>query len=80
MDVGGDGERVMRGQFQPAVPGERGHQPTRQRLDAARECLHNGGRVLPAEAHQPAGPLPMPLDGAVVDRGVALATHGPPAL
>ena len=52
LDVGGEGERVMGRQFQPAVPGERGHQSTRQRLDATREGLHDGGRIFSAEADE----------------------------
>ena len=40
-------------EFQPAIPGQRGHQAHGQPLHVLRERLHDGLRILAGEPHQP---------------------------
>ena len=51
LDLGGDGQRLVRRQVVPAVPCQGHHEARGQRTDRLRERLDDTGRVLPGEPH-----------------------------
>ena len=52
LDVGRHGEGLVRGEFHPAIPGERRHQARRQTVHAARERRHDALRVFVRHRHE----------------------------